>query len=215
MNDLQSVLCHTSLKMKYKNIDFFDFLDQKEKKAQFYPKLILEMSEYSHYDREKALILAEVSQLLFYSLEIHEKISCPQYPKTEVILAGDYLYSQIFKIITTRNFEELIPFFTTFIKEFSAKRILFFDGEMESEELLRFKYVRPAEIAARVITKDNPEMLQVASDLSDLFYLHMTDAADVDMRRQLLLKEKKDTVSAAVFSVIRNTVPFTGDNDNE
>ena len=175
MKDLSEIFESSKENMFFKELDFFKKLDEKQKMTLFYPGMILYFASYTGYSRENAKELALLSQLLFYSIEIHEKILKNDEVNNLVILEGDHLYSNVFKKITRSIHIENIHLFTNYVRTFSEKRIMNLDGLLLEDDVVKYKYKEIARIIAEIVSKNNKVLLEISELLAELYIEFFAD----------------------------------------
>ncbi len=215
MRELQQIKNTTQKIMSFKHIDMLTLLNEKEKHSVFYPVLILEMAAYHRYDAEKTKELAEIAQLLFYSLEIHETLLQKESQKTLSVLCGDYLYSQAFKKITKSSFLNDVTIFTDFIKDFSERRIFFLENEVSEEDVIAYKYKQLSLIVASIISGKNQETTAIAGELSRLYTIYINREEYFDKEKKEFLDKKKEMLSPQLYKMVEKIAAAIGDPDYE
>lgn len=174
---VKEILVKTEKSMSFKDINYFDNLSEREKINLFFPQMIFSFAEKSAYPYEEAYELAGFSQLLFFSIQLHDKILEAKGNPNLLILEGDHLFSLVFKKIITSKHEKHILKFTNYIKNLSEKRILCIDGLLDKNEVDSFKFKEVSRIIAEIVGKNNPVLLDLSQELSELLleYLNNDD----------------------------------------
>ena len=205
MNKLIEIFENSKENMFFKELDFFRKLTDKEKNSLFYPGLIINIAQYTAYPEEDGKELALLAQMLFYSIEIHEKILEANEVNNLVILEGDHLYSKVFQKITRSVHIENISKFTNYMKNFCEKRIMFLDGILPEEEVAEYKYKQISKLVMEIIAEGNNEIMETALELSDLYIVYLKDEkAFLNKKKNLLNNyEKKDI---GYFNLVKKIV---------
>lgn len=206
MNNLREVFEKSKKRMFFKDLDFFEKLDDKQRKTMFYPGMILSFADYTNYPLEDAKDLALLAQLLSYSIEIHEIICKDKEINDLVILEGDHLYSRVFLEITTSKHIKHISKFTDYIRNYSEKKIMFIDGLISLEEVNEYKYKRVSRVITEIIAPDNKELLEISEKISDLFILYATrakkDMTEFEWAKEKFIIDSKKDYDSKMFGII-------------
>lgn len=189
MNNLIEVFEESKKRMYFKDLDFFNKLDEKQIRTMFYPGLILAFAEYTNYSWEDAKELALLSQLLSYSIEIHEKIFQEEKIVDLVVLEGDHLYISVFKEITTSNHIKDIGKFTDYIRTFSEKRIMCIDGILTEEEVNEYKFKHITKIITEIVAAGDTEIKKISEKLSDIFIIYLKDESKFEEAKEKFIIE--------------------------
>ena len=205
MNNLTEVFEISKENMFFRELDFFKKLTEKEKNSLFYPGLIINTAQYTGYPEEDGKELALLAQMLYYSIEIYEKILQNEEVNNLVILEGDHLYSKVFQKINRSVHIENISKFTNYMKNFCEKRIMFLDGILPEEEVIEYKYKQVSKLVMEIIAEGNNEIMETALELSDLYIVYLKDEkAFLNKKKNLLNNyEKKDI---GYFNLVKKIV---------
>ena len=188
---MEQVYDQTKSQMTFKGIDFFDVLTEKERDTVFYPSLALHYGKAKGYDSALAFSLAELAQLLYYSIEIHEKIINGKGIKNLVVLEGDYLYARVFEKITNSEHFREIHRFIDYVKSYSEKKIMHIDGLLAKEELVAYKYGALAAIVVDIIDGGDQAPGFPSEPLSHLHHMYLENAENFIIERNHFLKEQE------------------------
>ncbi len=158
----------TEKNMSFKDINYFESLSELEKRNLFFPQMIFSFAEKSSCPLDEAYELAYFSQILFYSIQLHDKVLEDKDNINLLILEGDHLFSLVFKKIISSSYSRHILKFTNYIKNLSERRILCIDGFLEKEEADEFKFKEVSRIITEIVGKNDPQLLDLSQKLSEL-----------------------------------------------
>ena len=215
MKHLKEIIKKSKDNMTYRDIDFFEMLDQKEKKSVFYPSLIMNFAEYKNYPADEAGELALLSQLLYYSIELHEKTRKNDDSETLLILGGDYLFSLVFRMITGSKHIKDIRSFTEFIKKFSEKRVLCIDGALDNQEILTYKCSHLAKIAVAIISDNDQLLLDLGEELASLYAVYLEDEKTYELRKNEFLSVQQQNISSELYAALEKIADSIGGAEHE
>lgn len=210
MDNLVEIFEKSKKEMFYKELDYFKKLNEKQKNTMFYPAMILNFSEYTNYPQEDAQELALFSQLLYYSIEIHEKILTDQIIDNLVILEGDHLFTKVFRKMTLTPQIKNISRFTDYIRNFSEKRIMFIDGLLSEKEVLNYKYRQIGKIIADVIAPENDIILEISIKLSELYMIYLKEEEKFEEEREKLIISIGEKNEPKIIMIVENTIKYMG-----
>ena len=212
MTNLRDIFENSKKEMFFKELDYFRKLNDKQKESLFYPGMILSLAEYTNYPKEDARDLAIFSQVLYYSIEIHENI----FKETEnenndlVILEGDHLYSKTFKKLTMSKHIKDISKVTDYVKTYSEKRIMLIDGLLSEKEVLDYKYKQVSKLITEIIAPDKEELLEITAKLTDLYMLFLKDDILFNGVKDKLIKDSKTNQPEEIQKIILDTIRSIG-----
>ncbi len=207
MNNLNEIFEKSKKNMVFKELDFFRKLNEKQIKSLFYPGLILNMANYTGYSEDDAKELALLSHLLYFSIEIHEKILEDEDVNNLVILEGDHIYSGVFKKITRSVHINNISKFINYIKNISKKRIMFIDGIFKENEVTEYKYKQISKIVMEIIAEDNDEIMEIALKLSDLYIIYIKEDREKFLNeKNSIINYYKNQNNEKMFRTIKNII---------
>lgn len=205
MNNLTEVFENSKENMFFKELDFFKKLTDKEKKSLFYPGLIINVAQYTGYPEKDAKELALLAQMLFYSIEIHEKILEANEVNNLVILEGDHLYSKVFQKITRSVHIENISKFTNYMKNFCEKRIMYLDGLITENKVTEYKYKQISKLVMEIIAEGNNDIMLTALELSSLYIVYLKNESIFPDEKKNLLNKFKEK-DEKVFDLVKKIV---------
>jgi hypothetical protein len=205
LNNLTEVFENSKENMFFKELDFFKKLTDKEKKSLFYPGLIINVAQYTGYPEKDAKELALLAQMLFYSIEIHEKILEANEVNNLVILEGDHLYSKVFQKITRSVHIENISKFTNYMKNFCEKRIMYLDGLITENEVTEYKYKQISKLVMEIIAEGNNDIMLTALELSSLYIVYLKNESIFPDEKKNLLNKFKEK-DEKVFDLVKKIV---------
>ncbi|NCC80869.1 MAG: hypothetical protein EOM04_01160 [Clostridia bacterium] len=205
MNNLTEVFENSKENMFFKELDFFKKLTDKEKKSLFYPGLIINVAQYTGYPDKDAKELALLAQMLFYSIEIHEKILEANEVNNLVILEGDHLYSKVFQKITRSVHIENISKFTNYMKNFCEKRIMYLDGLITENKVTEYKYKQISKLVMEIIAEGNNDIMLTALELSSLYIVYLKNESIFPDEKKNLLNKFKEK-DEKVFDLVKKIV---------
>lgn len=205
MNNLTEVFENSKENMFFKELDFFKKLTDKEKKSLFYPGLIINVAQYTGYPEKDAKELALLAQMLFYSIEIHEKILEANEVNNLVILEGDHLYSKVFQKITRSVHIENNSKFTNYMKNFCEKRIMYLDGLITENEVTEYKYKQISKLVMEIIAEGNNDIMVTALELSSLYIVYLKNESIFSDEKKNLLNKFKEK-DEKLFDLVKKIV---------
>lgn len=172
---VKDILRKTEKTMTFKEINYFDNLSVKEIRNFFYPQMIFSFAKKTNYPLDESNQLAYLSQLLFYSIQLHDKILVAEDEVGLLVLEGDHLFSLVFEEITSSSQIEHTLKFTNYIKDLSEKRILALDGSLDVELVEEFKFQEVARIITQIVGKNDPQLLELSKNLSYLLRSYLKE----------------------------------------
>lgn len=172
---VKEILRKTEKTMTFKEINYFDNLSVKEIRNFFYPQMIFSFAKKTNYPLDESNQLAYLSQLLFYSIQLHDKILVAEDEVGLLVLEGDHLFSLVFEEITSSSQIEHTLKFTNYIKDLSEKRILALDGSLDVELVEEFKFQEVARIITQIVGKNDPQLLELSKNLSYLLRSYLKE----------------------------------------
>lgn len=210
MTNLRDIVENSKKEMFFKGLDYFGKLNDKQKKTLFYPGMILSLAKYTNYPKEDARDLSIFSQVLYYSIEIHEKIFEENENIDLVILEGDHLYSKVFKQLTMSNHIKDISKVTDYVKTYSEKRIMLIDGLLLEEEVLNYKYKQISLLITEIIAPENEELLEITAKLTDLYMLFLKDDVLFKDEKDKLIKDSNEKHPEKIQKLILGIIKSIG-----